>query len=308
MLSYLHSFHAGCLADVHKHGLLSLLLTHLTQKDRPLAYMETHAGRGLYDLRSLESLKTGEAEQGILALQDKLFQNTTTISPALQAYESALKSVENHFGTDYYPGSPLIAKHLLRDQDQLHLMELHPKEIAPLKGLMRASNCHVHHRDGYEGVLGIAPPKSTTIQNGKTHNKTMAGVVLIDPSYEVKTEYGDVVTFVEKIRKKWPQACIAIWYPILHKMCANEPSRIDQQSPLGQMLKSLDDLKNNLNAAHTDLIIDHRQWVFDTTPSQSSKNSQGDFKGMTGTGFYMINAPYGLKERFDEFEAILKKA
>ena len=192
MLSYQHSYHAGNPADLHKHLVLGELLALLTRKARGISYMETHAGRGRYDLSATESVKTGEAAEGIEAL-------TLPDCPL----RHALETTRRHFGEDAYPGSPLIAQTLLRPQDRLHLMELHPAEHKVLRRYLKSDNTAVHHRDGYEGVLSLSPPKPRK------------GLVLIDPSYEVKTEYAQVAEFVHKLMIKWPEATVMIWYPVL---------------------------------------------------------------------------------------------
>ncbi|MEL6960479.1 MAG: 23S rRNA (adenine(2030)-N(6))-methyltransferase RlmJ, partial [Pseudomonadota bacterium] len=115
MLSYQHLYHAGNLADVHKHSALAWMLNYLTRKDKPLSYLETHAGRGLYDLASDEASKTGEAAAGIGALGDR-FSN--------HPYGAVIAAVRAGNGASAYPGSPLIAAHLLRSDDQMHLAEL----------------------------------------------------------------------------------------------------------------------------------------------------------------------------------------
>lgn len=260
MLSYQHSYHAGCLADVHKHALLSVLLENLTQKERPISYLETHAGRGLYDLESPESLKTGEALEGIIALQKQGLISDT------HPYGKALAAIQKRYGPRIYPGSPAIAQALLRDQDALYLMELHPQEITHLQRNFRQRNTHVHFRDGYEGVLGISPPPARR------------GLVLIDPSYEVKTEYQTCVRFIEKLHHKWPQAVIALWYPMLSSGLYQEMSR------------DLDRL--GLPA------VDHRAFQY-ASPT-------GDV-GMFGTGLYIINTPWGVDEPMTQTEALLKK-
>ncbi len=267
MLSYLHAYHAGCLADVHKHGLLSVLLQKLTEKDRPLTYMETHAGRGVYDLESAEALKTREAEAGIQAIL------SANCLPSDHPYAAALRDVKAVYGDSAYPGSPAIARTILRENDHLHLMELHPKEIAMLKRQFRDDNCHCHHRDGYEGVLGVSPPKARR------------GLVLIDPSFEVKTEYDQCVQFIKKLHKKWPEAVIALWYPILgighHK----------------SMVKALE-------AAAFEK-VSHRRLNFDPIITKNH-NSHDEFMGMIGTGLYIINCPWGVEDHFDGFETMIK--
>ncbi len=239
MLSYQHAYHAGNPADLHKHLVLAELLTLLTRKPRGISYMETHAGRGLYDLSTPESLKTGEAAEGIQAL-------TLPDSPLA----TAVQTTRRHFGESAYPGSPLIAQTLLRDQDRLHLMELHPAEFGALRRALRSPTTAVHKRDGYEGVLSLSPPKPRK------------GLVLIDPSYEIKTEYGQVADFTHKLMAKWPEATVMIWYPIL---------------PAGR---------------HEELIAGLKLKVLRHEVSFALK----DGEGMTGSGLALVNAPYGAEK------------
>ena len=273
MLSYLHSFHAGCIADVHKHGILSLLLAALTKKDRPITYMETHAGRGIYDLESEEALKTNEAKAGILN-----FQTQWKLSKD-HPYQQALDEIHKSYGSSFYPGSPAIAKSLLRSQDHMHLMELHPKEIEVLKHYMNDKTIHCHHRDGYEGVLGVSPPKARR------------GLVLIDPSFEIKTEYQTCVTFIKKLVKKWPEASICLWYPMLES-------------------KHYSDMVDSLDHEAFDN-VEHRTLLFPAFESKDktlkNKNHKEKFKGMSGTGFYIINCPWGVTEDLNDYEDHLKK-
>ena len=113
MLSYQHSYHAGNLADVHKHALLACALEYMTAKDKPLTYFETHAGRGAYDLTSEAAVKTGEAARGILRLAEAF--------PPEHPYSAVRKRIARVYWESIYPGSPLIATHFLRPGDQAHL-------------------------------------------------------------------------------------------------------------------------------------------------------------------------------------------
>ena len=248
MLSYQHIYHAGNLADVHKHRILAQLLAVLTTKDRPLTYIETHAGRGLYDLMAPEAKKTGEAKHGIEALL------RDAPLPASHPYAQALAAIHERHGPTVYPGSPAIARHLLRKQDVLHLFELHPQEVQHLKRAMKGPSIHIHPRDGYEGALALCPPQP------------LRGLALIDPSFEVKSEYETVVEFMQKLHSIWPQACIALWYPML-KNGLYQP-----------MLERL--------LAHEWPITHHAtQW---STPEET--------RGMFGSGMVLVNAPYGFVE------------
>ena len=195
MLSYQHAYHAGNAADLHKHAALAALLARLTAKDRGITYLETHAGRALYDLRAPEATKTGEAAGGIGAAR------IASESP----YGRALAAARAAHGAAAYPGSPMIAAQLTRPQDHIVLMERHPKEAAALKRAMRR-RAMVHVRDGYEGALGVTPP---------TPPAPRRGLVLIDPSYETKDEYARGADFVPQLTRRWREAIVLIWYPLL---------------------------------------------------------------------------------------------
>ena len=193
MLSYQHAYHAGNAADLHKHSVLAELISRLTSKARGISYVETHAGRGHYDLDAAEARKTGEAARGVEAV---------TLDPGTP-YGRAVAAVRAEHGARTYPGSPAIARALLRPQDRITLMELHPAEHAALRVSMAGDGVAVHRRDGREGVLALAP------------FKPRKGLALVDPSYEVKEEYRETAEFARALIAKWPEAVIVIWYPLL---------------------------------------------------------------------------------------------
>lgn len=196
MLSYQHIYHAGCLADVHKHMALVAVLRALLAQKKPLTYIDTHAGRGLYDLSSPEAEKTGEAKAGILRLLD---EGAIPEGP----YLDLLRKVRAKYGATAYPGSPLIAQMLLRSMDMLHFTELHPREYAALRENLHGRNLDIQQRDGYAVTMAISPPTPRD------------GLVLIDPSFEVKMEYEQAAEFVISLHQKWPEAVIMLWYPML---------------------------------------------------------------------------------------------
>lgn len=198
MLSYQHAYHAGNRADIQKHGLLASVLEVLIRKDRPLSYIETHAGRGVYDLTAAEAEKTGEAAQGWLSLGEDALVKLP------QGYVGAVRALNDGALKPFYPGSPFVAAHILRPQDEIHLMELHPQEHAALVRTFRSDErVHIHKRDGLEGGVAFSPPR---------HRR---GLVLVDPSYEIKAEYESIPVFAERLVKKWPEACMLIWMPML---------------------------------------------------------------------------------------------
>lgn len=195
MLSYQHQYHAGNLADVHKHSLLAWMLEYLTRKPKPLTYIETHAGRGLYDLSGAEAQKTGEAAQGIVRFANWFAPN--------HAYSRALSTIKAAHGPQAYPGSPLLAGEKLRFEDTLKLAELHPQEAAALTHAMSPYPATVKQEDGFAMALSWTPPDPRR------------GLLLCDPSFEVKEDYRTIPTFFAKLNKRWPVGILVLWYPIL---------------------------------------------------------------------------------------------
>lgn len=199
MLSYQHSYHAGNFADVHKHLILSRVLEALHRKAKPFCYYETHAGRGRYDLSQTEAQKTAEYQQGIGRLWEQ-----AQVPELARPYQTVIQQLNPQPRLRYYPGSPALAHHWLRAQDRLQLMELHPQEAQALKELFRGDRqVGVHQRDGFEGVLALTPPPEKR------------GLVLIDPSYELKEDYRQLPQWVDKLFQRWSSAICAIWYPLL---------------------------------------------------------------------------------------------
>lgn len=241
MLSYQHAYHAGNAADLHKHAALAALLTALTGKPRGISYLESHAGRGLYDIASQESKKTLEAASGI-----------ERVHPG-GPYNRALSAIRAAEGPSAYPGSPLIARTLLRAQDRLTLCELHPGEHRALVGALAGPGVAIHRRDGHEALPALSPPVPRR------------GLALIDPSYEVKSEYAAAAETALAVLKRWPEGVVMLWYPIL---------------PAGRHRSLLGILKRGLPDGR--LISEAR---FREHPA----------RGMTGSGLAILNPPYGIE-------------
>ena len=196
MLAYQHVFHAGNLADVHKHAALAWLMDYMAAKPKPMTYIETHAGRGLYDLSGPEAQKTGEAQAGIAAVNDWF--------DAADPYARALLQTRAQYGDAFYPGSPLIAQAFLRRgdvQDSYHLAELHPAEADHLERAL--PHARIRREDGPQMALSIAPPTPRR------------GVAVIDPSFEGKADYDAMPKFLRALHKKWNVGVLFLWYPIL---------------------------------------------------------------------------------------------
>lgn len=200
MLSYLHAFHAGNFADVHKHATLTLLINYLKNKEKPFSFLDLYAGRGLYDLSSAQAQKTAEAEQGIARLPNQNW-------PA--SLEDYFRIVRSHNPAPWpprrYPGSPTLALALLRAQDRLILNELHPQEYQALRDNLPATDkrIHIHQRQAEEALIALTPPQEKR------------GLVLLDPSFEQKNDYQQLPNAIAQFHQKWPQGTLMLWYPLL---------------------------------------------------------------------------------------------
>jgi 23S rRNA (adenine2030-N6)-methyltransferase len=199
MLSYQHAYHAGNAADVHKHLALVMLLGRLRQKEKPFCVIDTHAGRGIYDLASPQAQKTREADSGVLCLSD-----TDAAPEPVRDYLALVAACNRDGQRRFYPGSAAIAQAMLRADDRAILLELHPQESAALKRNVASDpRISVHARDCYEGLPALLPPV------------IRRGLVLIDPSYEDKNEYEDIVGLLGRALDRWATGIYVLWYPLL---------------------------------------------------------------------------------------------
>jgi 23S rRNA (adenine2030-N6)-methyltransferase len=200
-LNYRHAYHAGNFADVVKHVVLTRLLDYLKQKDKAFRLIDTHAGIGRYDLSSVEAQKTGEWQGGIGRLIDAPF--AAPVAALLAPYLETVRSLNPEGGIQKYPGSPLIARHLMRKQDRLTAIELHPKDVAKLRTLFAGDfQARIIELDGWLALGAHLPPKEKR------------GLVLIDPPFEEAGEFGRLVDGLMRAHKRWPGGIYALWYPI----------------------------------------------------------------------------------------------
>lgn len=250
MLSYRHSFHAGNAADVLKHSILIHILQHLQRKEKAFCYVDTHAGAGLYALNSEHAEKTQEYKQGIGALWQ-----AKNLPDALESYRQVIQAFNSDNELNHYPGSPLIAQHLLRRQDRLFLYELHSSDVQLLESSLRADRrVQVHHQDGFKHCAGLLPPTQRR------------GMVLIDPSYEVKTDYERVLEIILQLYQRFATGTYVLWYPVVERPRINELERKIQAS----------NLKN--------------VQLFELAQQADSHEY-----GMTASGMIVINPPWTLK-------------
>lgn len=197
-MNYRHIFHAGNFADVFKHAVLTLLLKSLHAKDKPFAYLETHAGSGRYDLESEAARKTGEARTGI----GRLWPSREHF-PELADYFSAVQALNRTNALRFYPGSPQLARTLLRAQDRMALFELVPEECAWLRDeFARDDRVQIFCQDGYAGLKAQLPPRERR------------GLVLIDPPYEAGGEFTQAFEALKLAHERWATGIFALWYPV----------------------------------------------------------------------------------------------
>lgn len=198
-MNYRHAYHAGNFADVVKHVLLTLLIDHLRKKETPFCVIDTHAGVGRYDLSGTEAGKTGEYADGIGRLLA-----AGPPPPLLASYTAALRAVNPDWPTlRFYPGSPRIARSLLRPSDRLALVELHPDDAQALKReFAHDGQVGVHVQDAYVALRALLPPKERR------------GLVLIDPPFEDRDEFRHIAKGLTDAVRRWRTGVFAVWYPI----------------------------------------------------------------------------------------------
>jgi 23S rRNA (adenine2030-N6)-methyltransferase len=273
MFSYRHAFHAGNHADVLKHTVLIATLDHLLEKETALTVVDTHAGAGLYRLDGDYAGTSGEAAEGILRLVPSDKPAAAADAPfadAIARYLGVIHDFNPKGGARVYPGSPFIVQHLLRDHDRLKLFELHPTDARTLDAniaqLEAGRQIAVLRDDGFGSATKFLPPPSRR------------ALVLMDPSYEMKTDYGRVLDFTAEALKRFATGTYAIWYPIIPRPEAHD---------LPRRLKTLATKAG-------------KPWLHATLTVKSSKLSvtptgETQRPGLPASGMFLINPPYTLK-------------
>lgn len=200
-MNYRHVFHAGNFADVVKHIILTRILAYLMRKEAPFRVIDTHAGVGLYDLRGAAAEKTGEWVDGIGRLIDSDLPGPA--KALLTPYLDAVRAQNPDGELRFYPGSPLITRNMLRQQDRLMALELHPVDVEALRENFAGDfQVRVTHVDGWQALGTHLPPKEKR------------GLVLIDPPFEERNEFERMAQNLIKAHKRWPTGLYALWYPI----------------------------------------------------------------------------------------------
>ncbi len=293
MLSYRHAFHAGNHADILKHSMLMLILRSLQKKDKPYTLIDTHAGAGIYTLDDERAVKTGEAEAGIVRLLRAAEAAPADVPEELLPYLDLCRAYEKN---GKYPGSPEIMRNFLRPaagsaksvtnkgsanagtkfvgehratiampaQDKLILLELHNTEIDVLRINMKrtadSSRIHIHHRDAYEAMSALVPPEPKR------------GLLLMDPSYEVDSDYINVMDSLREAHRRWTSGIICLWYPLLKR----------RQAETAELKAALADCaaKTPSSFMTAELLVD----------------SEDIETGLYGSGMAVINPPWHLDD------------
>ena len=202
MLSYQHGYHAGCFADVVKHVTLTRLLHYMIQKEKSLFYLETHSGRGRYDLQDKQALKTGEAALAILPL----WATKDRLPAVFLPYLNIIRATNVDQTLRYYPGSPELAIHMLTKRDRLVFFELHPGEFEHLSLLPHPHmRVEYNNNDGLARLTKMLPPVERR------------GLIFIDPSYEIKADYQRVATALQAAYRRFSTGIYCLWYPLLDR-------------------------------------------------------------------------------------------
>jgi 23S rRNA (adenine2030-N6)-methyltransferase len=256
MLAYRHAFHAGNHADVLKHLVLVHVLRRMAAKDKPYTLIDTHAGAGGYALQGRYAQKKAEYRNGIGRLWDR-----TDLPEPLADYVNVVRSFNPDGRLTQYPGSPAIARLLLRPTDPLHLFELHPSDYRALRSFLgRRPHTKVAMGDGFAALKGELPPPSRR------------GVVLIDPSYELNGDYPKALAAVRETLSRFAQAVVLIWIPQV---------RLIEAAQLPRRVRAAADAAAPRGWLHALLTV-------------QQADAQGF--GLAGSHMIVINPPHGLLE------------
>ncbi|MBE7185151.1 MAG: 23S rRNA (adenine(2030)-N(6))-methyltransferase RlmJ [Methylobacterium mesophilicum] len=261
-MNYRHAFHAGNFADVLKHFVLSRLVLYLQKKDKPFRVVDTHAGRGRYDLSSGEAQRTGEWRDGIGRLLEA--ELPAQAAELLAPYLSTIR--QDAAGFAAYPGSPLVSRRLLRKQDRLTAIELHPQDSQALRSLFAGDfQTRVIHLDGWLSLNSQLPPKEKR------------GLVLVDPPFEEPGEFDRLVDGLATAYRRWPGGTYALWYPVKDR-------------------KAVARFRDGLKASGIPDIIDVTLDI--RAPSPEPK--------LDGCGMVVVNPPYTLESELAAVLPVLK--
>ena len=267
-MNYRHIYHAGNFADVLKHAVLVNVIRYFERKEAAFRVLDTHAGIGQYDLSSGEAEKTGEWRDGIGRLLDADLPEK--VAPLLRPYLDCVRVLNPEMGPDggikSYPGSPRLARMLLRKQDRLSLMELHPADYATLHAAFDGDyQVRATHLDGWLALAGHLPPKERR------------GIVLVDPPFEEPGEFDRLADGLAKAHRRFATGTYLLWYPIKNG------------APVAAFHQKLKELAIP-KILCAELVV----------------RSDRDTDGLAGSGLVIVNPPYTLAGELDILLPYLK--
>ena len=263
-MNYRHIYHAGNFADVLKHAVLARLIVYLQQKDKAFRVIDTHAGIGLYDLSSTEAQKTGEWQDGIGKLMAAALPEDVTAW--LAPYLDAVRALNPEGGVKLYPGSPKLTRMLMREQDRLSAMELHPADCETLRDLFEGDyHVRVTELDGWLSLGAHMPPKEKR------------GIVLVDPPFEIEGEYERLVDGLVKAYRRFPGGTYCLWYPLKKGAPIKDFHEALKQTEIPKMLCA-----------------------------ELSVRSDRETTGLSGSGLIIVNPPYTLHDELKAILPVLK--
>lgn len=267
-MNYRHAYHAGNFADVVKHVVLARIVDYLKRKEKPFRVIDTHAGIGLYDLASEEAGKTGEWLDGIGRVAGAQF--SPEAEKLLAPYLGAVRAVNDGSALAHYPGSPMIVRHLLRRQDRLTAIELHPQDAVLLRNCFEGDvQTRVIELDGWLALGAHLPPKEKR------------GLVLVDPPFEEGGEFGRLVDGLARAHRRWAGGIYALWYPVKDRRAVAEFRRSLAEAGIARILDI----------------------AFDVRPA-------GAVPRLEGSGMVVVNPPFTLEQElrsvFPELHRLLE--
>ena len=250
MLAYRHQFHAGNYADVFKHALLAQLVLALQKKDKPFVYLDTHAGIAHYDLQHEWAQKNAEYQNGIALLWDR-----KDAPPEMAPYLAAVNADNPDGKLRYYPGSPRIARRLLRAGDRMVLTELNKKDCDSLATLYaRDKQVIVQLADGYHALKAHLPPKERR------------GLIFIDSSFDRAREFQRLTQGLVEAYKKFATGVYALWYPLMEQAAMQGFERGIRTTGIRKILQ-------------LEISVQPENWM----------------AGMRGCGLLVVNPPFGFE-------------
>jgi len=254
-MNYRHAYHAGNFADVVKHTVLALLIERLKEKDAAFRVIDTHAGVGFYDLAGDEATRTGEWRQGIGRLLSRKLD--PALLELLRPYLAVIRIANGGGAPTRYPGSPWIARELLRPQDRLTAIELHPADAAELREVF-ADDRRVKTigLDGWLALGSFVPPKERR------------GLVLVDPPYEERDDFDKLVAGLKTAHRRWPTGIYALWYPVKDLVAVDRFRSDLVQSGIKRIIRAELLVRNRAAAGRFNgagLVICNPPWKFDDT-------------------------------------------